>query len=42
MKKRMAAATNQATTVVNREFANSPIFKRSLVNWISGITANGN
>src|SRR6266576_3112695 len=42
LKKRMAAATNQATTVVRREFANSPILERLLVNWMRGITAKGN
>src|ERR1700704_2875484 len=42
LKKRMAAATTQATTVVTREFTNSPILERLPVNWISGITAKGN
>src|SRR6266481_3830125 len=42
LKKRMAAATTQAMAVVIREFVNSPIFERSPVNWISGITAKGN
>src|SRR6266849_1767701 len=42
LKKRMAAATTQATTMVNRELTNSPILARSPVNWISGITAKGN
>src|SRR6266446_743525 len=42
LKNRMAAATVQATTTVKREFTNSPILVRSPVNWISGITANGN
>ena len=36
------AATIQAITTVIRELVNSPILLRSLVNWISGITANGN
>src|SRR5882724_3863267 len=42
LKNRIAAATTHAMAVVIREFANSPIFDRSPVNWISGITANGN
>src|ERR1700734_897371 len=42
LKKRMAAATIQAITTVKRELANSSILLRSPVNWISGITANGN
>src|SRR5690348_9207740 len=42
LKKRMAAATIQARMVVTRELVNSPILERSLVNWISGITAKGN
>jgi hypothetical protein len=42
LKKRMAAATHQAMTVVARELTKSPILARSLVNCTSGITANGN
>src|SRR6267378_2912379 len=41
LKAMIAAATSQAMTWVKRELANSPIFLRSLVNWMSGITANG-
>jgi hypothetical protein len=42
LKNKIAAVTSHATTVVNREFTNPPIFARSLVNCTSGITANGN
>src|SRR5271167_1734405 len=42
LKKRIAAETNHATTVVKREFTNAPILARSLVNCTRGITANGN
>src|SRR6266568_6785658 len=42
LKNRMAAATAQPTTTVKREFTNSPIWTRSPVNRISGITAKGN
>src|SRR5713101_7682877 len=42
LNKRIAAAMTQAMTWVRRELANSPIFLRSLVNWMSGITAKGN
>jgi len=38
----ITAAVDQASTRTHREFANDPMRARSLVKWISGMTANGN